>query len=82
MDGSASSQASPWANLVHKLSSTSCWQRLQATLRITLIMKHDEGLSRYSDKLKFALQLNLDRAISFMSASETHASDSVETVLV
>ena len=39
--------------------------------RTTPLMKHYEGLTKYSDKLKFALQLSLDRTGSFMTDIET-----------
>ena len=38
------------------------------------LMQHYEGFTRYTDKLKFALQLKLDTTGNFMTASETHAS--------
>ena len=41
-------------------------------------MQHTEGLTKYTDNVKFALQLKLDRTGSFMTASETHLSASVE----
>ena len=37
-----------------------------------------QGLATHSDKLKFALQLKLDRAGSFMTDFETQSSSSVE----
>ena len=77
--GRASSQASPWANLVLQLSKG----HLKASVAIdpeknTSLLKHYGGLKKYLAKLKFALQLKLDRIGSVMTASETHASASAD----
>ena len=42
------------------------------------LMKRYEGLTKHSDKLKFALQLKLDKTGNFMTASETHSAASVD----
>ena len=78
LDGTPSRQASPWAKLAQILSGTSSRPWWHATPGSTPFMKHYEGLSKHSDKLKFALQLKLDRISSFMTASETHSIASVE----
>ncbi|MFM7987871.1 MAG: hypothetical protein ACKPKO_52020, partial [Candidatus Fonsibacter sp.] len=44
----------------------------------TTFTKHYERLTRNVDKLKFALQLKLDRSGSVMAATETHSSSCVE----
>ena len=44
----------------------------------THLLNHYEGLTKYYDKLKFALQLKFDRDGSFMTASETHSTASVK----
>ena len=40
----------------------------------TSLMKQYEGLTKYSDKLTFALHRKLDKAGNFMTATETHSS--------
>ena len=42
------------------------------------LLDHYEGLRKYSDKLNFALQLKLDRTGSFMTATETHPTESAD----
>ena len=44
----------------------------------TYRLKHNEGLTKYSDKLKSALQLQMDKIGNFMTDSATHSSASVE----
>ena len=44
----------------------------------THLLKHCERLAKYSEKLKFALPLWLDRTGSCMTASETHSSACVD----
>ena len=41
-------------------------------------MNHYEGITRNNDKLKFALQLKLDKTGNIMIDSETHSSAPVE----
>ena len=43
----------------------------------THLLKHLEGFPKYSDKLKFDLQLKLNSPGNFMTDSERHASASV-----
>ena len=44
----------------------------------TPLMKHCEGLTKHSDKLRFALPLKLDRAGNFITDAETQSIASLE----
>ena len=42
------------------------------------LLEHYEGLRKHSDKLSFALQLKVDREGSFLTATETHSTATVD----
>ncbi|MFM7986603.1 MAG: hypothetical protein ACKPKO_45540, partial [Candidatus Fonsibacter sp.] len=61
------------------VSGMGCKMAVESNIQF---MKRYEGLPMYSDKLKFALQVELDRSGSFMVVYQTHFSVCVDNLVL